>query len=402
MKTFIFLPIFLFFFISIYSREPFSAKVIVDCQQATVSSPNLVDLTRSLKSSEIKALIPFYTPISPVSINFNLRGIKACTAFAADSTTLVVSMPQVGIFQTFTGGTREESLKLFKDFIRDGGDHHRIFKGYPKYSPIDPIAGNPNSLMAQIAQSDYLLGKLSPLTGCDCSWTAQPIVHQFQAGLNAGRGFSGGFDTTAVTMPNRYSYSSDLHWAFIVDLPLTYIRNGGASSLFGSMGFGLRVPATNFWSLTPIVRFGTGGTLDLCTAGNFVSAGIVSALNFIMHDYVLTLTNYASYISSVNFWLTGVDFSYRLHNYIFKNGLSLTSCRGLTLFDRTIHFSIVFIDSFFAKDRLYIRHYDEVGIYLITNYLNPCLSYDSASLGFAYQFGQKGFKGLNLQISYQF
>lgn len=384
------------------ARQPYHATIRVDGASATVSAPNLVDLRRDLTTPNIQKLIPFYNPNSPTSLNFNIRGITALASFPANSTTLIVLIPQVGTVQTFTGGTREESLTLFKDFLRDGGNHHKIFKAYAKFSPIDPIAGNPNSLQAQMAQADYLLGHLSPLTGCDCSWSAQPIVHLYQIGFNAGRAFSRRFDTTAVTVPLRYSFSPDLNWAFIIDAPLTYLRNGGASSLHGALGFGLRVPLTRNWSLTPIVRLGAGGSLDLCTAGTFASLGLTSVYNYKINDFVLSMTNYAGYFTTTNLWLTGVNFTYHLHNYIFKNGLSLTSCKGFMVCNRPINFSVSFEDSCFTRDRLFIRHYDEIAFALIVQDLIPYFDYDCLSLGFSYQFGQKNYKGYFSNLTYQF
>lgn len=213
------------------ARQPYKTVVSANAESGTVTAPNLVDLKRELDVENLKKLIPSYTPTSPASLNFNLRGILANTAFPANSTTLVVNIPQANITTTFTGATRNDSLALFKEFIRDAGNRHGLLRAYARYSPIDPIAGNPNSLMAQMGQADYLLGHLSPLTGCDCSWSAQPIVNQVHAGLFAGRAFAGGFDTTAVTVPLRYSYSPDLNHAFIIDCPLTYLRNGGRPPL---------------------------------------------------------------------------------------------------------------------------------------------------------------------------
>ncbi len=247
------------------ARQPYDATLVVDGASATVREPNLVDLSRSLKTTSIQKLLPFYTPTSELGLGINLRGIDVLAGFAINSTTLDVAIPQAGLTASFTGSTRDESIQLFKEYIRDAGARHRLLRAYAKYSPIDPIAGNPNSLMAQMAQADYLLVRLSPLSGCDSCWTAQPIVHQFQVGLNSARAFSDGYDTTAVTIPLRYSYSPDFRWAFILDAPLTYLRNGGASSVISSVGVGLRYPITRCWALTPILRAGAGGTLDLCT-----------------------------------------------------------------------------------------------------------------------------------------
>jgi len=386
----------------VHARQPYHATITVDTVSATVSAPNLVDLKRDLSSKSIEELIPLYTPALPVSLDFNLRGILALASFPANSTTLIVQIPQAGITQTFTGATRDDSITLFKDYLRDGGTKHKLLKAYAKFSPIDPIAGNPNSLMAKMAQADYLISNLAPASGCDSCWSAQPIVHQFQAGSDIGRAFSKGFDTTTVTIPLRYSYSPNLNWAFILDAPLTYNRNGGASSLFGSMGFGLRLPITHEWSVTPVLRGGGGGSADLCTGGAFLSTGLTSIYNYKICEYVASMTNYAGYFTSTNFWISGVNCNYHLHNYIFKNGLSFTSCKGFTVCNRPVNFKIWAEDSRFTREDLFMHYYDEVGISLIANYVNPYIDYDCLSIGLSYQFGQKSYKGWYLNAEYQF
>lgn len=385
----------------LHAYQPYHATVTVAGTSATVSDPNLVNLSRSLRSESIQALLPLYTPTSAVSININLRGVDAITSFAANSTTLTVVIPQTNSVESFTGGTRDESLALFRDYIRDGGNKHRILRAYSRYSPIDPLAGNPNSILAQMAQADYALGRLTPFTGCGC-WDSQPKTHLFQAGVVGGRAFSELFDTTIVTAPLRYSYSPTRTWAFIIDAPLSYLRNGGASSMNGSLGAALRLPITHRWSLTSAIRLGTGGSLDLCTSGNFFSTGLTSAYNYKLCDYVLAMTNYAGYFTSTNLWLTGVNFNYHLHNGIFRNGVSLNSCKGFTLCGRQINFGFTFVDTCFAGDSLYMNHYDEVGVSLITTRVNPYICDDTLSFGFTFQYGERSYKGYYLNAIYQF
>lgn len=400
--TSILLLIALCYSLCLAAREPYRATVFVSGETASVDATNLVNLSRNLRSDAIESLIPIYTPTSPTAININLRGINVVTAFAAGSTTLNVFIPQAGITQSFDGGSRDNSVALFKEFIRDGGNSGRLLRGYARYSPIDPIAGNPNSLLAQMAQAEYLVGHLSPLAGCGCDWCAQPIVHQFQAGMRGGRAFSRGFDTTTFYLPLRYSYSPDLKAAFILDAPLTFNDNGGAYSIFSSLGVAFRYPITCNWSFTPTIRFGAGGSLDLCTAGSFISTGLTSVYNYPFKDTVISLTNYAGYYTSTNLWLGGVNFNYRLHTCIFKNGLSVTSCKPYTIGNYPLHFSASFVDSYFARERLYIKHYDEVEFSLITSGINPCIDYDCLIVGFAYQFGQKNYKGYFFNFTYQF
>lgn len=397
-----FFTLFLLMTARLFATEPYHATISVPPVSASVASPNIHDLTMDLRAASLESIVPFYTPVSPLAVRINLRGIDVISSFAAGSTVLVVNIPQAGITQTFAGATRDDSFLLFKESIQNGGAGQKLLRAYARYSPIDPIAGNPNSLMAQMAQSDYLLGNLSPFSGCDPCWSSQPITHQFQAGTFATRAFSGGFDTTSVTLPLRYSYSPTGTWAFIFDMPLTYNRNGGASSVYTSTGTAFRLPITERWSLTSSARLGVGGSLDLCTSAGFFSAGVTSAYNYKLNNYILGLTNYAGYFTSINLWLDGINFNYHLHNYVFKNGISITSCNGFSFLNREINFNLYFEDSYFAKDRLYIRHFDEVGAFLITTHVNPCLDYDCLSLGFICQFGEKNYKGYTLKCIYQF
>jgi hypothetical protein len=387
---------------SLAAREPYHAKVTVDGVSGTVSDPNLLDLSRSLKTTSLELLIPLYTPTSPVSIAIDLRGINVITSFAANSTTLQVDIPQAHISQSFTGATRDESIKLFKSFIQDGGSRHRLLKAYQRYSPIDPIAGNPNSLIAQMAQNDYLMGSLHPLEGTNCAFRTQPTEHQFQIGASFARGFSKGFDTTAASLPIRYSYAPNLDYALIIDVPLTYLRNGGASSLTGSFGVGFQMPFTQHWSLTPIVRMGFGGSLDLCTSGNFLSTGLTSVYTLPVGSFAVSMTNYAGYLTSTNLWLTGVNFNYRLQSWVFKNGLSLTTTEGYCVYNRPLYFNVFAIDTAFTKNHLYMNHYDEVGVGVIATGVNPCLDADALTLQMSYLFGEQHFKGGSFRITYSF
>ncbi len=384
------------------AREPFHAGIVVDGETARVSAPNLVDLNRSLRTSGIQDLIPIYTPTSAVAIGFNIRGLETISSFAANSTTLNVYIPNAGLIESFTGSTRDESLVLFKDYIKEGRNVKKLLKAYARYSPIDPIAGNPNALMAQMGQADYLLARLSPIVGCDCSFSAQPIVHQFQAGVWGGRAFTDGYDTTIATLPLRYSYSPDGHSALILDAPLTYLRNGGASSIVGSLGMGLRLPIMQDWSLTSVLRFGSGGTLDLCTSGNFASAGVVSQFNYPICDYVLTLTNYAGYITSVNFWLSGINFNYHMQKGIFNNGLAVSTCSGFMFLNRPLNFRLGFEDTYISGGGLFINHFDQIEVAMYATGINPCLDYDCFEVTFVYQWAKRNYKSYNFGLVYQF
>ncbi len=388
---------------SLEAKQPYQVDVTVDAFSAHVSAPNLTDLRRDLSTDSLAKDLPTYTTTSAVSFDIDLRGLETIASFAENSTELVVTFPNIDSTVTFDGGTRDNSVTLFKEFLQDAGAKNKLLRAYARFSPIDPIAGNPTSLLSLMANADYLLGRLSPYAGCCCDWITQPVRHQFQLGTSAARTFNReGFDSTVVTLPLRYSYSPCLDWALILDAPITYIRNGGASSVVSSLALGLRVPITDFWALTATTRFGSGGSVDLCTAGAFFSPGISSQLDYGFWGLVFSMTNYVGYFSSTNMWLGGINLNYHLHDYVFKNGITITACEGFELCGYPLGFNISFVDTDFQRERLYISHYDEVGFQIFTNGINPCLDYDCAILGFSYMFGPKNYHGYNFNLIYQF
>ncbi len=404
-SLYLFLLLLCFHVMPLHSREPYSAKITVDHESVKESATNVLGLSQELHSSSIQKLIPIYTPTSAVSFLLNLRGITADASFAANSTTLVFTIPQLDITQTFTGVTRDDSVTLFKDYITSTvqQQNKHFLQAHARLTPIDPIAGNPNSLQAQMAQSDFMMGRLTPFSGCSDCWEAQPVTHLFQGDFNFSRVFAGGFDSAAYSLPHRYSYSPKGTWALVVDVPLSIIYVGGAYAITGSAGLGFRFPITHSWSLTPTLRFGSGGSVDLNCGGNFIAPGLTSAFNWRLSPYlVLSLMDSVGYYSSTNFWLGGINLNYRLHNTVFKNGLFLTTCKGFCLCGRELNGSVWAIDSYFAGNKLFIRHYGEVGISLLTTRLLPWLEYDCLSLGAAYQFGNHRFHGYTLNLAYQF
>jgi len=387
---------------SLEGRHVYDAFITVDAVTAKASATCLLNLVQDIRTSSLEQLIPFYNPNDPTSFGFNLRGLQVNAFFPANSTELFVTSPEVGITQNFQGATRDESLSLFKEYFTNNALKSKGFlKAHARLTPIDPMAGNPNSLMAQMGQADFALGRLSLLSGCGC-WSAQPIVNQFQLGVNYDRGFSKGYDMTLVSFPLRYSYSPDYNWAFILDAPIAVLSTGGSYSVFGSVGLGVRIPITRDWSLTPTFRSGFGGSIDMNCGSFFASPGILSNLQYPIQNFVLGMTNFIGYYCSGPLHVGGVNADYHLHNWVVKNGLYLTSCDGFAVCGRSFNFDLFITDSYFGGDKLFIEHYDEVGISLITTNVLPWLDYDALSIGFSYQFGEKGWKGYSINTLYQF
>lgn len=390
--------------LSAEAHSPYKATYTVGSMTDSVSTTNIIDLVEDLATAAIQQNIPGYTSTSAISMDLNLRGLDASASYAAGSAVLNVQIPQEGVSLTFSGSTREESNRLFEEYFLTGGHNQSGWrKVYAEQTAIDPIAGNPNSLLSLMAQADYNLARLDPLSGCcECFWSAQPLGNEVQLGLSAGKAMVKGWDTWFITAPFRYSCSPDNKWAFILDFPLTVLDSGSAWSVDGSIALAFRIPVVYTWTLTPEVRWGLGGSLSLATLGSFIDAGLNSNINIPICDFVLGITNFAGYYTSIPLTWGGIKFNYDLTNAILKNGIHLTTCKELQIGGIPFNFDFGFTDSLFLVDKLYIEHYDEASFSIICNYLRSSVKRDTLVFGAAYQFGDKGYNSYIGSASYQF
>ncbi len=405
MKRPIFLALILFSISAqVEGKSPYKATFTAGSQSGSAATSNIVDLVEDLSTAAIQKKLSGYTSTSPLSLDLNLRGLDATASYGAGSAVLNVQIPQEGVSLTFSGSTREESNRLFEEYYLTGGhnaSHWR--KVYAEYTPIDPIAGNPNSLLSLMAAADYNLARLDPLSGCsECKWSSQSMGNEFQLGLSVGKAMIKGWDTIVITAPLRYSYSPQHTWALILDLPVTFLDNGSAWSVDGSVALGVRIPVVYTWTLTPEVRWGLGGSLSLATLGSFIDAGLNSNINIPISDFVLGITNFAGYYGTIPLTWGGIRFDYDLSNVILKNGIHLTTCRELCICNIPFNFDFAITDSLFLGDKLYIEHYDEVSFFVICNHLNALVKRDSLLFGASYQFGEKGYNAYTGTVAYQF
>ena len=100
------------------SEELFRADLRVDGVERRITSGNAERFLDQLSSDRLRELFPSYTERSAASARVNLRGIAADLSFESNSTRLRLVVPDVGIDQTFTGRTRDDSQKQLEEFAK--------------------------------------------------------------------------------------------------------------------------------------------------------------------------------------------------------------------------------------------------------------------------------------------
>lgn len=137
----------------------------------TVSFSKAEDALTLYDPDTLDARFPTYDDTtgseSGINSNLNYRGLPILVTMQENQTSLTFTIDRLGITQTFNGATRDESAEQFYDFlISDGGSLlSRIQQELARVSPVDPIAGNPNSMQSRVISSLGAAGGFSSGSG---------------------------------------------------------------------------------------------------------------------------------------------------------------------------------------------------------------------------------------------
>jgi hypothetical protein len=386
------------------ARSLFEGTFMVDGQTANAGSSSASDFANLFTDAGLQSLFGSYTPTSAATASVSIRGVPATLSYAANSPVLLLQIPSIGVNESFNGATRDESQELALKWLRGGGQDAltRFLREAVATTPIDPIAGNPNSLMSQMGASDFNTALGGGRGAGDGG--------RFSMGARFGSYSASGWDTNVYSVPLGYGYSLESGPELLLDVPLTLVETAGGQSYSGSIGIGARVPVPIpsldwlRWSLTPIVRFGMAGSLDHGTAGGIWSASITSNLEFRLGErWRLTLGNMYSRLETLPLSYQDYSVSYELANNMFRNGLILSHDVGEIL-GRRATVSAFVVDTRFTGDALYVNNYQEYGAFIA---LGDPVQVGAGirlpvRLGFTYLNGANGYNGFTVNLGMSF
>ena len=389
------------------ARALFINTLTVESESVKQEFYNVEDFIDSLYSNTFSTVIKNYTDTSPASYIMDIRGLGASASYASGSTTLNFKVPVLNISKTFSGATRNDSDEQFINYIKSNGDDilTRILQYQAAKTAVDPVAGNPASLMGIMVGYEYSMGRSNPLfrlTGTGMG-SAQGHDNEYAIGLAAGRFSAGDFDQGLLSLPLVYiHYYEDPRYQLRISLPLSMVEVNGAYAYSGSLGAGFRIPANNDWSITPSVRVGGLSSDEFGSGAVVYSGSATSHYNIYVNDLRASITNMLGHYRTMAVERSGYDLDYDISPTMTKNGVGLEGSGSKPLFGRPTSWEVTFSHTYFFGDEIYINSYFETGVSFGTRSIDRSAQFGAFRIGFIYTAGNHGYQGGRLNFGYAF
>jgi hypothetical protein len=357
-----------------------------------------------------------YSGTEQVTALLDLRGVPATAGYEPGSTTFFLRIPAADepgapYLKTFTGPTRAASYQAFQDYFDDLEDAEAerviraILRALAQNSPVDPVAGNPDSLQASLVRSglDLNSGDSAIEGGAEQVETDPWLVGAMYSSSSSGR-FS--TDRIDARLQRSFRVLEGRRTLLKLEAPFTYSDTEGAKTYRAGLGVGLEIPIIpSRWSLEPRLAYGVTGSAELISLGHIVSASVASRyrIDGIGRGYLL-IGNMIGYTLTLPTNFGGApDVNPDLQNVVFRNGLAYEMPLKTQIAGRGASMRGSYTFTNYTGDDLYTNEFHEVTLSLgvraregVARTSGDLIrlnvggvfgkDYDSYSLGFGFRF----------------
>ncbi len=365
---------------------------------------NAEEALRSFENDRIEALFPNYDAVQTVFVAIDFRGLPITASLVNGA--LVFKVPSLDIGEKFYGEgatsaeQRDSAIDKFVEFLEsEGGDIlDRIQRELARVSPVDPVAGNPNSLQSNLVQDAFDSGAFA---------TGQASTEN-RTGLAVSGGVfqSGDFEGRSVTIPlsRDFHFDSRPGMKLEVKLPITLVETEDAQIYSISPSLALTAPVNDRWSLTPGLSWGVSGSIDAASVAQMAGATLTSKYrvpDLPTEGASMTVGNMVGYVQTLPFAYQDFSFDPGIRNTVLKNGLMIEQPVGAELYGEEMTAQLSYAHSRFFGTDLYMNGYHEVAVSLGTPVEGIETITDELRLGVAYTFGND-YQSVTFNLGYRF
>lgn len=374
------------------------------------------ELFEQLKARNLKALNPSYNDNSASVARVGYRGLPMVTSTRQNSPVIEFYVPALNRRVVFDSKpTRDGNRNDLEAYLKSegGGILNDIQKLLAKVSPIDPIAGNPNSLQSQAVSTDYdrsFTASATNIQSAPASSSSGAAAGKSSGaassnltgvGLNVGSTTQGGVRSTAVSVPLSYTFRADIDPGRQITLyaPITVVDTAGAKTVAVNLGASYRYPITLDWALTPAIGYGVSGSPDLGAAAALFTTSLTSHYVMRMDGYDIAFGNSVGLYKTSKFSNSSYSSNPGITNTVFRNGILVSM--PTNFMGTKMAYEISYINTLFTGTDLYSKQYNEIGL-TIGNNKNANNARTYLRAGVSYLHGQNGIRGFKFNIGYWF
>jgi hypothetical protein len=304
--------------------------------------------------------------------NITYRGVPLQLQYSTDmygNEAVTLKSDALSINKTFNGYDPLEDLKDYLIMVNEDGREilTEINRAAVRETGFDPVAGNPNSLMAT------MVGTIHGLTNTSITGTnQQDIDNQWDLGIRYGSQTVAGNEITSIHLPLAYTFKLDWFPGHRLQfrMPISHSEiNKETNNYSLQLGFGWTIPLIDGLETTPAIDYGIAGSGELLTAGVLRALSLTTRFDFSLLGQNFTLTNSLAKIDSVRFEYddeddeTGITdtyvIDYDLSNKAMTNGVAwhvaLPWLSGTAV-------QAYLRDTRFYGDKLYSEQNNELGV----------------------------------------
>jgi hypothetical protein len=319
------------------------------------------------------------TTLRSPTFQLSLRGVPA-TLGTDGPTFLQLQIPSLGVSQSFSAQTADETFAQLKAFLTQSTVAREIQRESARLSPVDPVAGNPSSLMARAVAYDFFnafypfasnnlegSAMIAQVGGIPQGAVQGPFKGLPGVGLRYDHFSDQGQTTQGITLPLSYTFRSDLdpRRQFAISLPLTVVDVDGARAYMGTFNTSLRLPLARDWAVTGALGYSQVRATELGTAGQLGSIALTSSYVFRTNFGDLALGNMVGYYKTIAGKIGGIETGSGIANTVLRNGLLWSERAGWLGSGMTIEYTLV--NTQYLGSKLYLKNYTEIGVNIGSN-----------------------------------
>ena len=390
------------------AADLFRTEVVSGGESTVQETNNILDVPDLFDTQTLEAtIVGFEADDDSFAARLDLRGLPSILIWDAITTTLTFSL--LGEKVSFIAANLDEAVDDFEAWLR--GDLEvegatltitDLLHGLVEFSPVDPVAGNPNSLQSRMFQTDYALGTEGPFTSGAGRLDSAP--NHWNVGFDYGYAMGDVFDVQALDLPFAYRWNlRHPKWSMLFSLPLSVTFTENQWSVLASGGLGVQYRPTVWWSLTPMFRVGGAGSLDVGALAVLYSLTVTSSLRFEWRGIEFAMGNLGGFTKTTDGIEIGdFNFNYDLTNPILTNGGTIAGDTTFVLLGRPLAWRFFVWNTQIFGDAVYMDSQSEVGLGLSAPGTKGGNTFDAVSLSLGYVFGNEDYDGLSLRLRLRF